>query len=277
VKIPSLLVVVLCAGALLGARAQAQVEASLVSAETSIQPGHPFSVALRLHHAPHWHTYWINPGIGYPTSLTWRLPAGFTAGEIQWPTPQVLKSDTGEITGNGYEGDTLLLVRVTPPRSLKPGTAISLATTAKWLMCERECIPGQSELTLALPVWAAPPNPDAQWADRLARTLAELPKALPDWSATATRNGNVVTLTMKPTHALTQTHPNLHFFAVDNYIGYELPQEIKSTSDGGFAMTLHVSAEGPEKPPSRLQGVLSTDEGWGPGGSVRGLRIDVPL
>jgi DsbC/DsbD-like thiol-disulfide interchange protein len=266
----------LCVCALLWSRAQAQVEASLVAAETAIQPGHSILVALRLRHAPHWHTYWINPGIGYPTSLTWHLPAGFVAGDIQWPTPQVLKNDTGEVTGNGYDGDTLLMLNLTPPTSLKPGTSI-LAATAKWLMCERQCIPGQAELTLALPVSAAPPKPDPQWAEKFRVASAALPRALSDYSSAATRNGGIVTLTLKSAHVVTQAPRKLHFFSDDNYIGYELPQEIRNTSDGSVVMTLHVSADAPPRLPGRLLGVVSNEERWGPEASMHGLRIDLPL
>ena len=58
----------------------APVQASLVAAETSVQPGRPFTVALRLQHAEHWHTYWRNPGTGLPTTLAWELPPGWRAG-----------------------------------------------------------------------------------------------------------------------------------------------------------------------------------------------------
>ena len=59
------------------------VGAQLVSDAAAIVPGQPFTVALRLQHDPHWHSYWIAPGTGYPTSLAWTLPEGFKAGEIQ--------------------------------------------------------------------------------------------------------------------------------------------------------------------------------------------------
>ena len=58
--------------------AQAQVKATLVAADSSVQPGKSVTVALRLEHEPHWHTYWINAGTGYATSLQWELPPGTT-------------------------------------------------------------------------------------------------------------------------------------------------------------------------------------------------------
>ena len=47
------------------------VTATLVSDRATIEAGKPFTLALRLQHEPHWHSYWIAPGTGYPTSLTW--------------------------------------------------------------------------------------------------------------------------------------------------------------------------------------------------------------
>jgi len=49
--------------------APSPVKGSLVAATTAVQPGQPVTVALRLQHDPHWHTYWLNPGTGLPTTL----------------------------------------------------------------------------------------------------------------------------------------------------------------------------------------------------------------
>src|SRR5688572_20056517 len=123
------------------------VQASLVAADTSVQPGQPITVALRFVHDAHWHTYWKNPGTGPPTTLESKLPPGWTAGEIQWPAPQVLKDSRGTIVGNGYEGELFLPVTLIPPADLAPGSSVTLAASADWLMCEDVCIPGSAELS----------------------------------------------------------------------------------------------------------------------------------
>ena len=65
------------------------VEADLVAEHSSATPGETLTVALRLKIVPEWHTYWRNPGdSGEPTALVWKLPAGWSAGEIQWPAPR---------------------------------------------------------------------------------------------------------------------------------------------------------------------------------------------
>ena len=138
------------------------VGAQLVSDAAVIEAGQPFTVALRLQHDPHWHSYWIAPGTGYPTSLTWTLPAGFSAGEIQWPTPHIVKDTTGKITGNGYENEVFLLVEITPPATLATGTTMKLEAMAEWLMCETVCMPGDAKLEISLPVGAA--GNDSKWS-----------------------------------------------------------------------------------------------------------------
>ena len=171
--------------------AESHVQASLVAAEASIQPGKPFTVALRFLHEPHWHTYWLNPGTGLPTALTWTLPPGFKAGEIQWPAPVVLKDHTGTIIGNGYEGELFLPVKITPPADLKPGTNVELVAAAEWLMCEEICVPGKATVKLSLPVAAQEPLPDATWGNKIAATLTGLPTAHSGWKVVASHDAKL--------------------------------------------------------------------------------------
>src|SRR5688572_24248993 len=50
------------------------VKASLVADQNAVVPGQPFTVAVKLEHAPEWHTYWVNPGgTGLPTTIKWTL------------------------------------------------------------------------------------------------------------------------------------------------------------------------------------------------------------
>src|SRR4051794_33600541 len=77
--------------------ASPHVKASLAAADASMQPGKPITVALHLVHDPRWHTYWIFPGTGLPTSIEWTLPPGWKAGPIQWPAPRVLHDSKGNV------------------------------------------------------------------------------------------------------------------------------------------------------------------------------------
>lgn len=127
-----------------------QVTARLLAhAPEGVAPGKPLWLGLAIAHAPHWHTYWKNPGdSGLPTRLDWSLPAGVTAGEIQWPAPS--KLPVGPLVNYGYEGELLLPVAVTLPATL-PAGPLNLKLSANWLVCKELCIPESGEFTLSLP------------------------------------------------------------------------------------------------------------------------------
>ena len=256
----------------------AHVQASLVAADTSVKPGQPITVALRLVHNEHWHTYWLNPGTGLATSLSWKLPAGWTASEIQWPAPLAIRDKTGVVTGNGYEGDLLLPVTLTPPANLAPGTTVELKASADWLMCAEICVPGNADVALTLPVSADAPKPDAAFGEKIRATVAGLPRADAAWKLTATRTGKTVTLQVTPTGPATAAspEPKLHFFSDDGVIAFEEPQTTKSDGKGGFVITLPISAEAP-KDAAKLLGVLTTSGSWLPSATLRGLRVDLPF
>lgn len=130
-----------------------ELQAALVAEKSAVVSGQPILVGLRLLHDPHWHTYWRNPGdSGLPTKVDWRLPAGWKAQEIQWPTP--MRLPVGPLANFGYEGDLLLPMVLTPPAGLKPGSEVRLEAQASWLVCKDVCIPGEASLAIRLAVVA---------------------------------------------------------------------------------------------------------------------------
>ncbi|MDT8993072.1 protein-disulfide reductase DsbD family protein [Curvibacter sp. APW13] len=132
-----------------------QVRAELVAhAPQGLGPGKPLQLGLWLQHQPHWHTYWKNPGdSGLATNLNWTLPAGWTLGDILWPTPA--KLPVGTLANYGYEGSVLLPVPVTLPKTAVKGETVKVALEASWLVCEKECVPQDGKFVLQLPVATA--------------------------------------------------------------------------------------------------------------------------
>lgn len=157
-----------------------EVQVRLVSASSQVAPGQTVRLALEQRIAPHWHTYWKNPGdSGQPTSIEWSLPKTSTstaiASDIQWPAPK--RFDVGPITNYGYENEVLLLTDIRLPQDLTPGSTTTLTADATWLVCREECIPQQATLSLSLPVaTVAKPSPDAA---RLSTAFAALPAKAP--------------------------------------------------------------------------------------------------
>nr|WP_297380664.1 protein-disulfide reductase DsbD domain-containing protein [uncultured Roseateles sp.] len=137
-----------------------EVQVRLISDSTQVAPGQTLLLALEQKIAPHWHTYWKNPGdSGQPTSIEWKLPQGATASDILWPAPK--RFDVGPITNYGYEDRVVLLTEIRLPQGLTPGSTATIGAEATWLVCREECIPQQATLSLSLPVGTGPkPSPE---------------------------------------------------------------------------------------------------------------------
>ncbi len=134
---------------------QVQVEL-LAHAPQGVQPGQTFWLGLKIAHAPHWHTYWQNPGdSGLPTQLHWQLPAGLQAGEIAWPLPK--KIPIGSLANYGYEGTLLLAVPISVTPQFQPPLTgkLRLELQAEWLVCRQECIPQEGRFVLELAMRSA--------------------------------------------------------------------------------------------------------------------------
>jgi len=247
--------------------ARAQVQASLVAADKSVQPGHPLTVALRLDQQPKWHTYWISAGTGYPTKLQWDLPTGWTAGDIQWPTPVMIKNDQGDVTGNGYNGVVYLPVTVTPPRNAKSGETATVKALAKWLMCADICIPGQAKVTLTLPISSQSPEPDTALRAELAKM--PMPKsASADWKIAASRTGNQVLLRISGGDVLRSPH----FYSEDAFIQYDGAQQL-AAGQNILSLTLPVSDDA-DASTQNVMGVLAYTDSTG---GYHGVLVNTPL
>src|SRR5271156_1340 len=82
---------------------------ALIAEDQWVAPGHTIRVGIHFELENGWHIYWVNPGdSGEPPRVQWQLPAGLTAGEMQWPTPRRL--GTATIVDFGYEDSVMLVV-----------------------------------------------------------------------------------------------------------------------------------------------------------------------
>ncbi len=251
----------------------AHVAAEVVADQTALIPGSTAIVALRLDIAPGWHTYWRNPGeSGLPTTLEWKLPPGFAAGDIAWPPPRALPA--GPLVNYGYEGEVLHVVPLTVPADAKTGSDVTLAARADWLVCRETCIPEGADLTLTLPVAAQ--AADTQWHAKIAATREALPQPAPTaWDARARASGAVVTLEFAP--ASTRDTGALYFFAErEGRIEPSAAQTV-TQADGRVAIKLPVAHE-LAADFQRLRGVLTAERGFDVQGTTRrAVTFDVAL
>ncbi|MDP2802014.1 MAG: protein-disulfide reductase DsbD family protein [Phreatobacter sp.] len=246
-----------------GAMAQPHDPATLVKAELIAEPpairqGEPFTVGVRLTMKEHWHTYWSNPGdSGMATEIRWQLPPGFSAGAIAWPVPQAIP--VGPLMNYGYEGTATLLVTITPPADLAPSSRAPLRATVAYLVCQRECIPGEAAVSLTLPVAGptsrAPNAPLVETPISVAR--AALPLAAP-FAARFSVGANAVTITPAAGGPATALRGMRFFPASGEVIDHAAPQTFTVT-DGRPVLTLKRSTL-MQGTPATLDGVLVMDE-----------------
>ncbi len=252
-----------------GSLDEAPATASIVAEVKEIAPGEPFRVALKVEHAPHWHTYYLNPGqVGFPPSIEWELPDGFSASDLQFPVP-ILGTFEGA-PFYGYEGETWFLQTITPPASLKPGETVTLSGEASWLACETKCIPGSAPLELKLPVaTAASPNPDA--AADFAAADASMPQLPGAWKIEASESDNQITLTLRPGAGAVAAPEKVHFFSSDAIEDAAKPQTLTKEGDA-WKLVVPRNPETDPKP-STINGILRSDNGWLEGNPSKGLTL----
>ena len=115
------------------------VEARLIAENQSIQPGHPFWIAVHLTIDKGWHVYWENAGdSGLPVKATWNLPDHFNAGPLQWPYPEKIQEPP--LVGYGYHDEVFLLTKIDLPSGLTTGEIKTLKDVGDLLCLTRERI-----------------------------------------------------------------------------------------------------------------------------------------
>ena len=169
--------------------------AELTTLSPQIAAGGTLQAGLVLTIEEHWHVYWINAGdSGEPPTIKWTLPAGITAGPMQFPPPTRLP--LGPLMDFGYEDGVAFPVTLTASPTMKPGK-VHLDAQVTWLVCSSVCLPGKAHLGMDVNVVKGPvPTPPAVGA--LGSALATLPKALPaTMSATAVGDAKQILVTLK--------------------------------------------------------------------------------
>ena len=207
------------------------VQAALIARTGAAVPGDTIMLGLRLTHAPHWHTYWLNPGdSGLATRLRWQLPPGYTADEIAWPAPT--RFDVGGLYNFGYEGDVVLPVTLHVAADAKPGTTVVVHADAAWLMCREECIPGKAALELTLPVRLQAGAAQADIAALFAQAEDARPRAL-ETPAMARLDGDAVVVALDGKNL--PRMQDLEVFAEERKLVAYAPPQV-APRDGGYVL-----------------------------------------
>jgi thiol:disulfide interchange protein DsbD len=241
------------------------VKADLLAEPTAIAPGQTFWVGVRLRMKEHWHTYWRNPGdSGEATTITWQLPPGFTAGPIHWPTPH--RIPVGPLANYGYDGETTLLTEITAPADLAASGQVPISADVTWLVCAKECIPGEAHLSLALPAVAAgraPSEANAETRALFDSARATIPQPSP-WKASMEVAQDTLTLRVAASNLKPQAIRSAQFFPFsETLIRHAEPQTL-AVGDADLSLELVRSAL-TIGTPKDVRGVLVIDEAIGAG------------
>jgi DsbC/DsbD-like thiol-disulfide interchange protein/cytochrome c biogenesis protein CcdA len=252
-----------------------QVTPSLVSEQDGIVAGKPFTVAVKMEHAPGWHTYWINPGIGNPVSVDWKLPEGFSAGPILWPVPHIIEGPIGNL--HAYENTAYLLTEITAPATLTAGTSIELGAKVKWMVCdEASCINSSGDVRLKLTVKEPVINEAVK--KHFDAVRAQQPQHSDAWkveiseaAAAGEDNPATVTFTLTPGENANPDPGAIYFFDASKVLETD-PQKPES-KDGKIILTIaRKEVEAGEKPPAPA-GFIYAPKGWLKDGSVTALAV----
>jgi thiol:disulfide interchange protein DsbD len=159
------------------------VAVQLLADRAAVVPGETLEVAVWLTPDEGWHVYWRSPGglTGMPTEIRWTLPDGLIAGRTQFPYPEVKHDPILKEDSFILDGPSLFVTPINVASTVKPGTTVALKAKVSWLACKKECVPGDVELALSLPVVATkgeakPANKD-KFADARRRFPVSADKA----------------------------------------------------------------------------------------------------
>ncbi len=249
------------------------VEAALVSEAVTIAPGQAFDVGLVLKHAEHWHTYYVNPGqAGFPPSIEWTLPEGFTADALRFPTP-VLGAFAGA-PFYGYDKETWFLTTIHAPADLVPGTNVVIQGSAAWLACHEQCVTGDAELSLTLTT-GAETAANEETSEGFIKAREAMPAAPSSWTITATSDAQQIILDLKPAEGAVTEPGEVHFFSSNLLEDSSQPQELSKT-EHGFRLVFPRNPD-TDPAPDTVEGILKASNGWTQGSGAKGLALSLPI
>ncbi len=240
--------------AVAGAHAQdgqsAHIKARLITASPAVPAGGDMWAAIDYTSAPGWHTYWINPGdTGLAPKVTWDLPDGFSAGDLQFPAPKLLP--TLGLMSYGYEGRTILLVKLHNGGHFAAGQPLPLKAHVDFLVCADVCVP--ESLDVATNV-AAGVSKEGGGKPVIDKALAALPKPLTIPATISVANGMAQLGFKLPGRAT-----GAYFFPADTNV--LKPAAAQALDLGAAGFTLRTETVKPDVVAKPISGILKLADG----------------
>ncbi len=237
--------------------------------------------------APGWHVYWRNPGESGIAPTLGIDAAGYRAGDVDWPAPEIFEEGDGLFTTYGYSERVLLSVPLERDAGAEAGDKV--IARPEILACLTECIPASFELSSPLEVGLSDDD-QAEVETLFARFRARAPvsgdafglAASARWSPTAPSGSEPGRLELDVSacpdgredcrDGIARSGP---LFLLLEDQPFELSDVRIAERDGARGTaTLSMQVERLEDGEDRLQGVVALELA---DGSARHVRIDVPI
>jgi DsbC/DsbD-like thiol-disulfide interchange protein/cytochrome c biogenesis protein CcdA len=259
-KIRILAAIILLVSAMFAAlplRAQAvEQDTNLVATlayEGPVRAGETTMVAI--HFSPvsdEWHGYWSNPGdAGLGMQLEWNLPAGWSAGEPQYPVPQQLRIIG--LMNHIYKGEYAVLIPIEVATDFAASGTVPISLKARWLACtDAVCIPENGTLSAFLPT-----DPAAKGDPRFGAWRAAVAPPL-DSLATFERDGGSLRLAIPMPASMSLDAPHL-YVENERLVDYGATQIFRRLDD---RLIVEIPLKG-EAHPELVEGILALGGGNG--------------
>ena len=254
---------------------ESHVDAKLISEVKTAQPGASFWVAARLQMNDGWHTYWRNPGdSGLETTIDWKLPEGFSVGEINWPYPERISEPPLVIYG--YHDVIYLLAKITIDKSVPVDQVVFLKAKVSWLECEAVCIPGGADIKVRLEIKNEPIQINDHYVETFADARSQLPIASEGWTLQTAIQDNSLLIQAEAPSWFNDTLEEVLFFPYSTNFINNVTEQTLTKEKNFYQLKVNLAKLDPQIPDT-VKGILVTESGWRGTGSEHAMEIIVPL
>lgn len=252
------------------------ITVELLSDHSAVRAGDTVTIGLRIMLEDEWHVYWTNPGdAGLAPRIKWKLPAGFIASPPHFPAPKQIPA--GPLVSFGYDNELLLLSDIIIPIDVKIDSAFSFDAEVDWLVCRVECIPGDAELSLNVPIVEEESQILNMWDEQFRVVRSQLPVEDPNWKVTAEASKNQLRLKLALDPASSNRIPSEMFFFPDKKgIIENSATQTLARDERGFELLIQLNPMNTDTL-TEVSGMLVSDDLWVAGNTRHALTISTPV
>ena len=237
-------------------------QATLLADRTAIWPGGTINLAVNFKIQKGWHLYWRGQNdSGFSPGFDWVSTPGWKVGEIRWPAPHRHISP-GDLLDHIYENDLTLIIPLTAEKTVKPGTPLTIAAAAKWLVCKEACLPGDADLAITIPVVATEAEAKPSASAAMITAAQKLIRKPAPPTVTAKVEGSTLILSSPGAESV-------KFYPDESGAWVAKPTESCTAKGDTLRIALDLDRKG-DKPPTAAIGILEARLPSGkPAGSIK--------